>query len=224
MIERFAGGCARLRHCGIYAGLTRAGHRAGTPGSAICEPQLFRSALGMSRTRFSSAPTGVERRKLSGQGAGGSDPDPVSVSYAPVVSAGDHIAGCLPTPRALAPIWLKPNLKSLSGADYFGLKEGHPFRDGRLSRAMTCWAMCSRQMTSVIPKPIRLLVGMDKNGQIVGAKVFEHHEPILLVGIPPEKLTTLSMPTLDGISSRPSGTRKRTWTPSWRHRHGDRRQ
>jgi NosR/NirI family nitrous oxide reductase transcriptional regulator len=38
-------------------------------------------------------------------------------------------------------------------------------------------------------KPIKLLVGMDKSGVIVGAKVVEHHEPILLVGIPPEKLT-----------------------------------
>jgi hypothetical protein len=37
-------------------------------------------------------------------------------------------------------------------------------------------------------KPIRLLVGLDTNGVITGAKVIEHHEPILLVGIPQEKL------------------------------------
>jgi NosR/NirI family nitrous oxide reductase transcriptional regulator len=37
-------------------------------------------------------------------------------------------------------------------------------------------------------KPIKLLVGLDTKGVITGAKVIEHHEPILLAGIPPEKL------------------------------------
>ena len=47
-------------------------------------------------------------------------------------------------------------------------------------------------------KPIRLVVGMNKLGVIVGAKVIEHHEPILLVGIPPEKLTDF----VDGFVGR----------------------
>lgn len=37
-------------------------------------------------------------------------------------------------------------------------------------------------------KPIDMLVGLDLGGKIVGAKVIEHHEPILLVGIPESKL------------------------------------
>ncbi|MEO5327057.1 MAG: NosR/NirI family protein [Magnetococcus sp. THC-1_WYH] len=37
-------------------------------------------------------------------------------------------------------------------------------------------------------KPIQVLVGMDLEGKIIGAKVVQHHEPILLVGIPEEKL------------------------------------
>lgn len=37
-------------------------------------------------------------------------------------------------------------------------------------------------------KPIRMLAGVDTKGVIVGAKVIEHHEPILLVGIPEERL------------------------------------
>ncbi|MBF0109157.1 MAG: regulatory protein NosR [Magnetococcales bacterium] len=37
-------------------------------------------------------------------------------------------------------------------------------------------------------KPIKVLVGMDLEGRIIGAKVVQHHEPILLVGIPEEKL------------------------------------
>lgn len=37
-------------------------------------------------------------------------------------------------------------------------------------------------------KPIRILAGIGNDGTFTGAKVIEHHEPILLVGIPPEKL------------------------------------
>ena len=37
-------------------------------------------------------------------------------------------------------------------------------------------------------KPIRILVGIDLEGRIVGAKLVEHHEPIVLVGIPASKL------------------------------------
>jgi len=37
-------------------------------------------------------------------------------------------------------------------------------------------------------KPVNLLVGMDASGVITGTHVLEHHEPILLVGIPEQKL------------------------------------
>lgn len=37
-------------------------------------------------------------------------------------------------------------------------------------------------------KPIRILIGIDLGGRIVGAKLVEHHEPIVLVGIPAAKL------------------------------------
>lgn len=37
-------------------------------------------------------------------------------------------------------------------------------------------------------KPVNLLMGIDTKGKITGAKVLEHHEPILLVGIPEESL------------------------------------
>ncbi|MDH5184956.1 MAG: NosR/NirI family protein [Gammaproteobacteria bacterium] len=39
-------------------------------------------------------------------------------------------------------------------------------------------------------KPMDMLVGIDIKGDIVGIKVIEHHEPILLVGIPESTLTT----------------------------------
>ncbi len=37
-------------------------------------------------------------------------------------------------------------------------------------------------------KPVDLLIGLDLQGKITAAKVMEHHEPILLVGIPEESL------------------------------------
>ncbi len=38
-------------------------------------------------------------------------------------------------------------------------------------------------------KPISVLVGIDMNGVITGLELVEHHEPIVLVGIPEEKIT-----------------------------------
>ena len=38
-------------------------------------------------------------------------------------------------------------------------------------------------------KPMDMLVGMDTEGHIVGVRVLEHHEPILLVGIPESRLS-----------------------------------
>ena len=37
-------------------------------------------------------------------------------------------------------------------------------------------------------KPINTLVAMDTEGQLLAARILEHHEPILLVGIPEQKL------------------------------------
>ena len=37
-------------------------------------------------------------------------------------------------------------------------------------------------------KPVNLLIGIDTEGLITGTRVIEHHEPILLVGIPEESL------------------------------------
>jgi NosR/NirI family nitrous oxide reductase transcriptional regulator len=37
-------------------------------------------------------------------------------------------------------------------------------------------------------RPIRLLIGIDNAGTITGAKLVEHHEPIVLIGIPEQKI------------------------------------
>ncbi len=38
-------------------------------------------------------------------------------------------------------------------------------------------------------KPINIVIGIDLSGKIVGLKLVEHHEPIVLVGIPPATVT-----------------------------------
>ena len=40
-------------------------------------------------------------------------------------------------------------------------------------------------------KPIDIVVGIDTDGKIVGAKLVEHHEPIVLVGVPVAKIEKL---------------------------------
>ncbi|MDR3439371.1 4Fe-4S binding protein [Telmatospirillum sp.] len=50
-------------------------------------------------------------------------------------------------------------------------------------------------------RPIHLLVGIDMAGTITGAKLVEHHEPIVLIGIPEQKIKSY----IDGfIGSNPS--------------------
>jgi NosR/NirI family nitrous oxide reductase transcriptional regulator len=39
-------------------------------------------------------------------------------------------------------------------------------------------------------KPINIVVGINLNGEIVGVELVEHHESIVLIGIPPSKITT----------------------------------
>ncbi len=75
------------------------------------------------------------------------------------------------------------------GADHFGPKEGNPPAMAAFKGDQMLGYVFETNDIGYSGKPIRILVGMDKDGLIVGAEVFEHHEPILLVGIPPEKLT-----------------------------------
>ena len=37
-------------------------------------------------------------------------------------------------------------------------------------------------------KPIEILVGLGADGKIAGARLMDHHEPIVLVGIPPARI------------------------------------
>ena len=75
-----------------------------------------------------------------------------------------------------------------TGVEKFGTVEGTPpaiaaYKDGKIAGYVF-----ETSDTGYSGKPIRILAGIDNNGTFTGAKVIEHHEPILLVGISPDKL------------------------------------
>lgn len=85
----------------------------------------------------------------------------------------------------------------LPGAERFSLRKGQPSyveglcqRDGR--DEVVGYVFLSTDATPDIVgysgKPIVTLVGMDAQGRIAGVRILRHSEPILLAGIPEEKL------------------------------------
>ncbi|MFY1928854.1 4Fe-4S binding protein [Achromobacter xylosoxidans] len=78
------------------------------------------------------------------------------------------------------------------GADRLGPPEGKPMTarayagERALGRVyLTSDVINTRGYSS---KPIDVLVGLADNGRIVGARLVEHHEPIVLIGIPQSKV------------------------------------
>ena len=52
------------------------------------------------------------------------------------------------------------------------------------------WAYLNSDFTTSVGysgKPIRIVVGIDLEGRVRGLKLVEHHEPIVLIGIPEPK-------------------------------------
>ncbi|MHC3908297.1 hypothetical protein ACMZ4X_01517 [Achromobacter marplatensis] len=85
-----------------------------------------------------------------------------------------------------------PLAEIFPGADRIGPPEGKPvtvraYAGGQaLGRIyLTSDVVNTRGYSS---KPIDVLVGLADNGRIVGAKLVEHHEPIVLIGIPQSKV------------------------------------
>jgi NosR/NirI family nitrous oxide reductase transcriptional regulator len=74
------------------------------------------------------------------------------------------------------------------GADRFGPVEGSPPAAAAYKGDAVVGYVFETSDIGYSGKPIKMLVGLDTNGIITGAKVIEHHEPILLVGIPQGKL------------------------------------
>jgi NosR/NirI family transcriptional regulator, nitrous oxide reductase regulator len=79
------------------------------------------------------------------------------------------------------------------GADRFGSPEGTPpaapiFKGGELVGFVYLNSDVV-DATGYSGKPIHILVAIDASGKILGAKLMEHHEPIVLIGIPMSKIT-----------------------------------
>lgn len=80
----------------------------------------------------------------------------------------------------------------IQGADAYGEMAGSPPLVPVLSGGKTVgYAYLNTDYTSAVGysgKPIRILVGIDPKGVIRGIKLVEHKEPIVLIGIPQEKV------------------------------------
>ncbi len=80
----------------------------------------------------------------------------------------------------------------IQGADAYGEAQGGPPLVPLLSGGRTVgYAYLNTDFSSAVGysgKPIRILVGIDPKGVIRGIKLVEHKEPIVLIGIPQEKV------------------------------------
>src|SRR5262245_39688394 len=72
------------------------------------------------------------------------------------------------------------------GADRFGPAEGNPAAQAAYQGDKVVGYVFEASDIGYSGKPIKTMAGMDLAGKIVGARVTEHHEPILLAGIPNE--------------------------------------
>ena len=88
-----------------------------------------------------------------------------------------------------------PPAELAPGADRFGSPEGTPpaapiFKGTDLLG----YAYLNSDVvdaTGYSGKPIHILVAIDASGKILGAKLMEHHEPIVLIGIPESKIAPI---------------------------------
>ncbi|MDE0052440.1 MAG: 4Fe-4S binding protein [Rhodospirillales bacterium] len=78
------------------------------------------------------------------------------------------------------------------GADRFGPVEGTPRRAQALEGSTPKgYVFLNTDVVGAVGysgKPIHLLIGLDTEGTITGAHLHEHHEPIVLIGIPERKV------------------------------------
>lgn len=78
------------------------------------------------------------------------------------------------------------------GADRFAAPAGNPPTAAVLAGERTVgYAFVNSDWvnsTGYSGKPIEILVGLSTDGKIAGARLMDHHEPIVLIGIPPERI------------------------------------
>ncbi|HEY0837573.1 MAG TPA: FMN-binding protein, partial [Azospirillum sp.] len=80
------------------------------------------------------------------------------------------------------------------GADRFGpIQAGAPLAPVHKGGELLGYAFLNSDFvntTGYSGRPIHVVVGMKPDGVVTGAKMVDHHEPIVLIGIPVEKITT----------------------------------
>ncbi len=80
----------------------------------------------------------------------------------------------------------------VSGTDRFAAPVGNPPAAAVLAGERTVgYAFVNSDWvnsTGYSGKPIEILVGLSTDGKIAGARLMDHHEPIVLIGIPPERI------------------------------------
>ncbi|RMD88691.1 MAG: regulatory protein NosR [Alphaproteobacteria bacterium] len=85
-----------------------------------------------------------------------------------------------------------PPGRLLPGADSYGpLSNSPPMAPILKDGAVAGYAILTTDYVNAVGysgKPIRILLGLDPEGTITGAELVEHHEPIVLVGIPEAKI------------------------------------
>jgi NosR/NirI family transcriptional regulator, nitrous oxide reductase regulator len=85
-----------------------------------------------------------------------------------------------------------PLAEVFPGADRLGAVEGNPpaapaYKNGELVGYVFLNADVVNS-TGYSGRPIDVVIGIDKSGTITGAKLVQHHEPIVLIGIPEAKI------------------------------------
>jgi NosR/NirI family nitrous oxide reductase transcriptional regulator len=85
-----------------------------------------------------------------------------------------------------------PPAEIVPGADRYGSPEGSPpFVRAFAGEKLVGYAFVNADWvnsTGYSGQPIEILVGLTPDGKISGARLMAHHEPIVLIGIPPEKI------------------------------------
>ncbi len=103
-----------------------------------------------------------------------------------------HITGRGPDREAGLDCGLDPCARVLPGAVRFERPQDKPYAVGfDANDERVGWVVSSDDITSIkgySGKPLHTLVGLSPDGTIAGGRVVYHSEPILLVGIPEQKL------------------------------------
>ena len=85
-----------------------------------------------------------------------------------------------------------PAAEIVPGADHYGPVESNPpLAKAYAGDKLVGYAFVNADWvdsTGYSGQPIQILVGLTPQGKISGARLMAHHEPIVLVGIPPERI------------------------------------